>query len=202
MSNAVFPSLPGLTWNVVKSPQWKTKPQQAVSGREVRVAFRSMPLYRFAMGYEVLREEAASAELQTLIGFFNARQGSYDSFLYIDPSDSAVASQAFGTGNGSTAAFQLVRSYGGHSEPVMNLNGAPAISVAGVLKATPADYSINSLGMVTFVVPPAAAAALTWTGSYYHRCRFMADAIDFDNFLYQLWQLKKLELLGCLGSKI
>ena len=31
----------------------------------------------------------------------------------------------------------------------------------------------SSTGMVTFVTAPAAAAALTWTGAFYWRCRFL-----------------------------
>lgn len=203
MSNAVFPSnLPGLGWSVLKQPSWSTRIQKAVSGKELRAALMSYPLYRITLTYEVLRESAALQELQTLMGFFNARLGSFDSFLYSDPTDHSVTDQGFGTGTGTLAQFQLIRSYGGFAEPVMNLNGAPAIKVAGSLKTAGTDYTVDQFGVVTFTSNPPAGAALTWSGSFYYRCRFNSDSTEFDNFMYQLWQLKKLELWGSLGSKI
>lgn len=198
MSDAVFPTLPGLSWSVLKTPQWQTKIQPAVSGRELRAAYRSTPLYKITLSYEVLREGSAFMELQTLFAFFNARQGSFDNFLYSDPTDNAVTAQGFGTGDGATTAFQLQRSYGGNTEPVMNINGAPSIYINGSLTSA---YTISN-GMVTFTVAPAAAAFLTWTGGYYYRCRFAADEQEFENFMYKLWLVKKLEMLGCLGNKI
>lgn len=201
MSAAVFPVLPGLGWNLGKAPQWSTRIQKAVSGKELRAALMSYPVYKFSLTYEVLRAETAYAELQSLIGFFNARQGAFDSFLYDDAADNTAAAQTFGAGNGGSTAFQLIRTLGGNTEPVMNLNGNPSIYVAGVLKTLTTDYTLSN-GMVTFVAAPANGAALTWSGSYYYRCRFLQDAADFENFLYQLWKLQKLELWGCLGNKI
>ena len=198
MSNAVLPSLPGVTWSKGKQPQWSTKIQQAVSGREVRAAFRVAPLYKFSLTYEVLRELVPFSEIQSLIGFFNLRQGSFDSFLYTDPSDNAVTAQSFGVGDGVQTVFSLTRSYGGHAEYVANLNGAPSIFKSGVLTSA---YTIND-GIVTFNPAPLAASALTWTGSYYYRARFMSDTLDFDNIMSKLWALKKLEFLACLGTKI
>lgn len=201
MSDAVFPTLPGLTWNVHKAPEWKTKVQQAISGRELRAAFRQYPLYRFTLAFDFLRADSVNAELQALLGFFNARQGSFDSFLYTDPTDATVTAQSFGTGNGATTQFKLVRTYGGAIEPVMNLNGNPAIYKAGVLQTAGTHYTISN-GLVTFVAAPANGNALTWTGSYYYRCRFADDTADFDNFLHELWTLKKLAFIGGLGRKL
>jgi uncharacterized protein (TIGR02217 family) len=194
MSNSVFPTLAGLAWSVTKSPMFATKVQSAVSGKELRTAYMPYPLWKFHLTYEVLRADVVNAELQSLMGFFLSRQGAYDSFLYTDPTDYSVTNQQFGTGDGSTKSFQLTRTYGGFSEPVQNVNGTPTIKDNGTTKATPADYSINSTGLVTFVTAPVSGHALTWTGSFYYRVRFLQDVADFDNFMHQLWQLKKLEL--------
>jgi uncharacterized protein (TIGR02217 family) len=202
MSNQVFPTLPGLSWSIVKAPEWSTRIQKSVSGKELRAALMAYPIYKITLPYEFLRASTAYAELQTLMGFFNARQGSFDSFLFTDTTDSSVTNESFGTGNGVTTAFQLIRAYGGFTEPVMNLNGLPVIKKAGTTMVSGSDYTIDAFGMVTFATPPASAAALTWTGTYYYRCRFDNDSSDFENFMYQLWTLKKLTLRGCLGSKI
>lgn len=128
MSNAVFPSILGVAWDAKKTPVFATKIQSAVSGKELRLAYMATPLWQYTLNYEVLRSDAR-ADLQTLLGFFLARQGSFDSFLYTDPNDSAVAAQLFGVGDGTTTAFQLLKSYGGYNEPVQSVNGAPLVFV-------------------------------------------------------------------------
>lgn len=129
MSNSVFPSLPGLTWDVKMRPRFDTNVQTAKSGKELRAQFMAYPLWEFELNYEFLRQQAAFQELQTLVGFYLSRQGRFDSFLYNNPVDSAVTAQQFGVGDAATVAFQLVRAFGGFLEPVQNLNGAPSIFV-------------------------------------------------------------------------
>lgn len=201
MSSAVFPDLPGLDIKVRKTPIWNTKIQTAVSGKELRAAFYSYPLYKFGLSFNFLRA-GAEAELQSIVGFFNARRGRFDSFLFTDPIDSVVADHVFGTGNGTAAAFHLVRTFGGNTEPVMNVNGAPTIKKDGVALTPTTDYTIDAYGMVTFTVAPAAGAALTWSGAYYYRVRFEQDTTDFEQFLWMLWEAKRVELRGSLGVKV
>lgn len=191
MSGEIFPSLPGLKWGVVKTPMWSTKVQKSASGRELRAAYYSYPDWKFSLSYEVLRSGLMS-ELEEFVGFFNARQGSFDSFLYQDPDDKAVTVQRFGMGDGVTTQFQLVRNYGGYVEPVFATGGTPLVFVNGVLKSPISHYMLSD-GLVTFSTAPAVGAALTWTGDFYYRVRFMQDSADFEQFLYQLWSLKKIE---------
>jgi uncharacterized protein (TIGR02217 family) len=196
MSNAVFPALPGLTFNITKSPTWSTKVQRSAGGKELRAAFYSSPIWRWVLQYEMLRSNAAAGftELQTLAGFFNARQGMFDSFLFADPDDSAVTAESFGTGDGATTTFQLKRAYGGFVENVYDLNGAPSIYKTAVLQSS--GYSVSASGLVTFTTAPANAVALTWTGSFYWRVRFDQDAADFNKFMNQLWDLKQLAFVS------
>jgi uncharacterized protein (TIGR02217 family) len=211
MSDAVFPTLAGLAWGVIKQPQYKTTIQKAVSGRELRLAFMLYPMYTFKLQYNVLRDDrstnntsAPKDELKKLLKFFLARRGSFDSFLFTDPTDCAVTQQVFGAGNGVDKTFQLVRAYGvlgdGFVEPVENLNGAAQIYVNGVLQES--GYNISSTGAVTFTVAPALGVSLTWTGQYYFRVRFEMDSAEFNNFMYDLWELKKCDLYGSLQNKI
>lgn len=120
MSNAVYPALPGLAWPTKRTPLWKTKVSNTPSGREFRTAPMLVPRYRYTLQYDFLRSAAALSEFQTLFGFFNARHGAFDSFLYNNPDDNSIAGQPIGVGDGATAAFQLVRSLGGFSEPVFD----------------------------------------------------------------------------------
>ena len=198
MSNLVFPTLPGLTWNIVRSPQWATRIQKAVSGKEFRSAWMSSPLYNFRLSYEMLREAASFQEIQQLVAFFNNVRGSFDSFLYLDPNDNTVSAHGFGTGNGVQTTFQLMRSYGGNLEAVGQLNGVPSIYVGGVLQVAGAHYTLGSTGLVTFAAPPIAGAVLTWTGSYYYRCRFLQDTLELSEIMNTVWEAKKVEFVGSL----
>jgi uncharacterized protein (TIGR02217 family) len=208
MSNSVFPALPGLEWNSTKSPSWNTSIQRSVGGRETRISFMSLPIWRWTLSYEFLRQADAYAEFQTLVNFFNARQGNYDSFLYTDPTDYLIADtspstrQNFGTGNGSTTAFQLVRSLvaSGVNEPIYNVNGTAKIYKANVLQTVGVDYTINSAGLVTFSSAPASSVALTWSGSYYWRVRFEQASSEYSLFASQYWQARQVSLISILGS--
>lgn len=194
MSNAVFPILPGLSWGVRKTPVWKTVTHESVSGMELRTALMTYPRYRISLSFEVLRAGQGNTELQQLVGFFNARRGSWDDFLWLDPDDNTVTAIGFGTGDGATKTFTLSRPFGGFLEPVQDFASAPAVYVAGALKVAPADYSIAN-GKCTFVSAPAMGAALTWTGQFYKRVRFQRDEAEFEAFMKDLWAAKKIDLI-------
>ena len=66
------------------------------------------------------------------MGFFLSMQGQFGTFLYNDPSDSAVTGQALGSGDGATTDFTFVRSLGGYAEPVGWVTGTPAIYLNGI----------------------------------------------------------------------
>lgn len=206
MSGSVFPTLPGLAWNVGREPEFNTGVTRAVSGREVRLQYQAYPLWKFSLTFEVLRAATLGQELETLCGFFLVMGGQFDSFLYTDPADNTVTDQPFGSGTGSATAFQLVRAFGAGGftfvEPVQNVNAITNVKVAGVLKNSPTDYTVNSTGLVTFTTPPASGAALTWSGSFYYRCRFLQDMASFNQFMKNLHELKKLEFVGSPGNKV
>lgn len=216
MSNAVFPTLIGQSWPFVMAPEFSTKVQRAVSGREYRAAYMQYPLYTFTLYYEVLRDAASFEELQELLGFFLARQGSFDNFLFTHPSDNAVVAQNFGTGTvGGQTVFPLIRTYGAGgftaNDLVQNVNAITYIKDAGVTIAQGAGagkYTIDSLGNVTFGTAPASGDALTWAGSYYYRCRFTKDTQDFSQLMSGLWDISGtgsqgyLQFIGSPQNKV
>jgi uncharacterized protein (TIGR02217 family) len=195
MSAAVFPTMPGLKIDVSRTPQHKTKIKESVSGTEYRARLMSAPRYAYKLSFEFLRDGAGFNEFRPLLGFFNARGGSFESWLFRDPDDRTVTGQAFGIGDGTATQFQLVRTLGGNVEPVYALDGAPSIYVSGVLKSASTDYTINATGGVTFVAPLAAGAVAAWSGAYYWRCRFMRDQVEFGRFSTQLWELKTCDFI-------
>jgi uncharacterized protein (TIGR02217 family) len=195
MSNAVFPTLPGLTWDVKRSPEFSTTVVKGADGGETRIGNWANPIWHWSLTHELLRDDATD-ELKTLLGFFLARQGKLDDFLYEDPSDNAVTGQQLGIGDGTTTAFQCVRAYGGFVEPVKNLNGAPVIKVDGVTKTVTTHYTVSSTGLVTFATAPANGAVITADLEYYWRVRFDLDSAEFNQFAQNLWDLQECTLVS------
>jgi uncharacterized protein (TIGR02217 family) len=196
MSTAVFPALAGLGWSVKRVPMWKTRVQEAISGKETRIADWSYPRWRWELAYDFLRGDAGHAEFQALAGFFNQRQGMFDSFLYQDADDFSAVGQQLGSGDGATQSFQLVRSLGGFIEPIIAPNVVSAVYLAGVAQS-PSSYTVDAAtGIVTFTIAPGAAVAITADFTFYFRCRFADDSMDLEKFMSQLWRAKKLAFIS------
>jgi uncharacterized protein (TIGR02217 family) len=199
-----FPTLPGLAWSVIKTPTFQTRIQRAASGRELRALDYPYPLWQFALVYDFLRDDPGAGydELRTLIGFFMLCQGAFRTFLFHDPSDYQVTGQQIGVGNASVNVFQLQREMGGtlpgggFFEPVVAPNVVHALYFNGITQ-NPATYNVDpDSGLVTFGSPPGSGLIITADFTYYFRCRFTDDKYDFENFMYRLWQLKKLTFIS------
>ncbi len=191
MGSAVFPSLAGLEYPVVRTPIFRTLTQQSVSGQENRAALQAYPRWQWTLSFNFLRDDGNN-EFRTLLAFFLARQGSFDSFLFDDVDDNAVTAQPIGHGDGVTKGFQLVRSFGGFTEPVLHPLFV-TLRVDGV--ATPA-WSFSGPGFVTFTAPPANGAVITGDITYLWPVRFLADQYDFSKFMDRLWEQKKLDFIS------
>ena len=129
-------------------------------------------------------------------------QGAFGTFLFQDPSDWQVTRQQIGVGDASATIYQLQRAMGtvlpggGFLEPITAPNVVSAIYLDGVTQA-PTTYSIEpTTGLVTFGTAPGSGLIITADFTYYFRCRFIDDKYDFENFMYRLWQLKKLTFIS------
>jgi len=200
----IFPALPGLAWSVTKSPTFQTRIQRAVSGRELRALDYPYPLWQFTLVFDFLRDNPAAGldELRTLMGFFMLCQGAFGTFLFQDPSDDRVSGQQIGTGDTLRTVFQLQRTMGetlpggGFLEPILAPNVVSAVYLNGIIQ-DPAGYSVDSMtGLVTFNTAPGSGLIITADYSYYFRCRFVDDSYAFENFMFRLWQLKKLTFIS------
>jgi uncharacterized protein (TIGR02217 family) len=201
---AIFPVLPGLAWSVTKAPRFATRIQRAVNGRELRILDQPYPIWTWTLTYSLLRDKwdargagglgAGYDELRTMAGFFLQQQGAFQPFLFDDPTDDTVTAQPIGTGNSSASVFQLVRSMGGSAEPMTAPNTVSTIYFDGVRQAA-AGYAVDpASGLVTFTTPPPAGQLITADFTYRFRVRFSDDTAEFENFMYQLWQLKQIKL--------
>jgi uncharacterized protein (TIGR02217 family) len=208
VTESVFPVLPGQGWSVIKTPSFAVRKQTSVSGRELRLLDQVYPIWTWTLTFEFLRDKndtrgglalgAGFDELRSAAGLYLACQGSFGTFLFDDPTDNATANQLIGTGNGSTTDFQLVRTFGAFVEPVYAPHVVSAIYDNGVI-VNPVNYTVSTTtGIVTFTSAPANTHVITGNFTYYFRCRFSDDRVDFENFLYQLWTLKQLKFQSVL----
>lgn len=201
MSNFVFPFpvLPAgnWTWPIKKTPQYTTIQQQSASNRAPqRVTLTPFPIWQFEYDFSYLKGEVnlGATAAQNFIGFFMQVQGAAQDWLFPDPYDNNVANMTFGIGDGANKIFQITRQIGGGVDIIQNLNGAPAIRVNGVLKTSGTDYTIDTVGVVTFASAPAVNAVVAWTGNFYFRCHFIDDNLQsLSQFMYQIWECPSIK---------
>jgi uncharacterized protein (TIGR02217 family) len=200
VSTEKFPLSEGLTWSVHVAPKFNTRVASHVSGREIRTAWQQYAIYDLTLSFDVLRGDATQ-EIQTLQGFFLARQGQYDTFLLDlgavtqNSADSYVTMGTQAVGDGTTTVFTLQRTVGEASEPVGYVFSADlsAVYVAGTLQ-DPTSYTFTSPNTLTFNTAPANGSQITASFRYYLICRFAADSQDFEEFMANLWTLHELKL--------
>ena len=192
MAPPLFPTFPGMSLPIRRRTIWSTIQQQSVGGQTPRFPLWSAPRYSYEIPFEVLRGYGAYAEIDTMLGFYNATYGSAGTFAFTDPRDNSVTDQTFGSGTGSDTDFQLVRTFGSFTEPVYLPTGTPTIKVAGVTQVEFTDYSIGSAGVVQFTNPPPNGAALTWTGSFNWLCQFDEDELETIQDFADRWSVQAL----------
>ena len=164
---------------------------------ELRASTQVYPVWtiEYALNFAKGSEQESSV-YQYMLAFYLQMGGQLSDFLYQDPNDNTVAAAAFGTGDGTTTTFQLVRPIGAAADIVQNLNGAPLIFINGVQQTT--GYTISTTGQVVFSASPAVSAALTWSGSYYYRVRFADAAQSFEQFMNQIWMSNSIKLVSVI----
>lgn len=116
MSNAVFPAaVRGLDRNSSKTPEFSTIVQKAPSGSETRILERNNPLWKFSLSYNWIKDDPTDipagltyTDLKTLMGFYLARQGQFDDFLYDDLTDDSVGPALIGGSPNLQAQLQVV----------------------------------------------------------------------------------------------
>jgi hypothetical protein len=213
MSNAIFPNtLKGLSWDVEISDEFDTIVYPAPNAYDTRLAKLQDPLLRFKLSYEVLRDNRGGIdELNTIRAFFRARQGGFDSFLlYLpdltqNPLDGSVTDQALTVDGNKYAPF--VHTKGGNKETIYEIKTLTNVKDNGV---TVAGGNYTTLGpspttvyggtsyagkVLKFAVAYTPTLPVTSTFSYYYRVRFAKDAADYNAFMFQLYEMKELELV-------
>ncbi|HEN9525227.1 TPA: DUF2460 domain-containing protein [Acinetobacter baumannii] len=213
MSDVLFPELPGLDWDLTKTPMFNTKIMQSVNGRELRASYQAVPKYQISMSFAFLRESKGRNELQQLEGFFLERRGSFDSFLFKMPEDNEF--QCTFVGDGVQTSFQLYKQINTTQIPLQHTQAEqsedPLMWSENASKPMWSDpesqmwllqFGITTNGLLQMPIPLAAGESITISGTYYYRCRFADDEQQYTNFMSKLWKAGKVEMVGSLGNKV
>jgi uncharacterized protein (TIGR02217 family) len=198
MSNLVFPSsIGGYIWGMKKMPVFNNITHSPATGRDIRISLYDQPIFEFTLSNEWLTK----ADKDTLMGFFIARKGSFDSFLYLDD-DSVITNEGIAIGDNVKTAFQLAKLMGGSLSVVNNAVGSPAIYINGVLKTAGTHYTISNTGLITTASPIPTGQVLSWSGSAYYRCVFFEDSLEFGQFATRLYDCGEIKFKGCMANKL
>jgi len=136
-------------------------------------------------------------ELHAVIAFFEERRGRLYGFRWRDPSDwkscppedaPTALDQAIGTGDGTTVAFQLRKTYGSAFAPwtrviTKPVAGSVLVAVGGVVQAPGTAFTVDATsGLVFFLAGhvPAAGAPVTAGFEFDVPVRFDTDKLEID----------------------
>ncbi|HLJ70629.1 MAG TPA: glycoside hydrolase TIM-barrel-like domain-containing protein [Roseiarcus sp.] len=194
-SYSSFPALVTLGWSTRVKPRFATQIADRASGRSSRRPLYEAALYDIELTYDLLRGDEAHRELQEIAGFFAASGGRREPFWLAPPGLAEVFGQALGTGDGIKTIFPLVRWFGTYVEPAAATSGVAAVYLDGVL-APSAQYSVTSgYGpSIVFAAPPPSGAAIAADFGLLWLCRFSDDALDLDEFMAMLFELRLVKL--------
>ncbi len=176
-----------ISYGATGGPMFLTDVVATVSGHEQRNSkwSQSRAKYNVASGIKT------ESQWQELIAFFRTRKGKAVGFRFKDWSDYQGTNEAIGTGDGSTADFQLVKIYSSNiavsrdiTKPVA---GTVKIYVDSVLQSGVAVDATT--GIVTLSSAPANATAITADFEFDVPVRFDTDelAISMDSFDAGSW---------------
>jgi hypothetical protein len=194
-SYATFPTLATLGWSTVVRAKFGTDVAERACGRSTRRPRYAAAHYDLELIFELLRADAANAEMQAIAGFFEQMAGAATPFWLAPPGLSSATGQILGVGDGATMSFPLVRSFGTYTEAVAGTSGVGAVYLNGVAApATGWSVSNGYAPAVAFNAAPAAGVVVSADFGALWLCRFVDDGLDFQEFMAMLFTLGIVKL--------
>lgn len=178
------------------------------SGREERNARWAHSRRRFDAGYGVKTLDA----LQEVVAFFEERRGQLYGFRWRDRLDHSSAppasalsplDQTLGAGDGTRAAFQLIKTYGSTYAPYTRMVAKPVpgsvrVAVGGSEVTSGTAFTCDAAtGIVTFLPGhiPASGAAVTAGFLFDVPVRFDTDYLEVDLSAFAAGAIPKIPLV-------
>lgn len=193
-------------------PRFKTVIQVSLSGKEQRLAEWDQARCEFDIQYGIRDLE----DIREVRDFFRSRMGPLYPFRFKDWSDfESDGVQSLGNGDGTTAAFQLVKTYTDTVQDHVRLiqlpiSGTLTVKVGGVTKTETTHYTVNyQTGVITFTggnIPPSTSPPTEVTAEFEFDvpCRFADDDLEIrveradenGDVLIRTGSIKIVEVLG------
>lgn len=197
-----------VSFGATGGPEHRNEIVRLTSGAEKRNARFAQSRRRFDAGTGLRSVD----DLHEVLNFFEARRGSLHAFRFADPFDKkscrpdeapAPADQVIGTGDGSAAAFQLVKTYGTGAEAYVRtitkpVSGTVIVSIDGSVQTEGSDFTVDHLsGIVTFLAGSIPAAGLAVSAGYEFDVpvRFDTDQISAGIASFKAGQIPSIPLL-------
>ena len=192
-------------------PERRTEIVVTGSGAEQRNTRWYASRRRYNAGYGI----KSLADIHDVVAFFEARRGRLYGFRWKDHADWKSCApdaspdpgdQAIGTGDGATATFQLVKSYGTGAEAYLRtitkpVSGTVRVAVDGNEVASPADFSVDALtGTVSFEAGsiPASGVGISAGFEFDVPVRFDADLLEVNLAAFGAGQIPDIRLVEVL----
>src|SRR3954454_22212979 len=188
-------------------PQRRTELVTFGSGREQRNARWADSRRRYDAGYGVKTLQA----LHAVVAFFEERRGQLHGFRWRDRLDHASAApgapvspldQGIGIGDGATAVFQLVKTYGAGFAPYAReikkpVAGSVRVALAASEGSAAAFSCDTTTGVITFLAghSPAAGAAIPAGFLFDVPVRFDTDYLEVDLSAFAAGAIPKIPLV-------
>jgi uncharacterized protein (TIGR02217 family) len=186
-------------------PERRTEIVSTASGREERNSRWAHSRRRYDVGSGV----KTLADVQDVVDFFEARRGRLHAFRFKDHADfkscnatgtPAATDQVIGTGNGTTASFQLVKTYGAPVRPYARTVFAPVAGtvLVAINGAATTQFTVNTqTGVVTFNAGniPAAGANITAGFQFDVPVRFDTDQISINLSHFEAGEVPEIPLI-------
>lgn len=156
--------------------EFSTRIKRLRNGVERRNINWAMPLGRYTVVYQALKEE----DHIKVRGAHMACMGSAIAFRFKDWTDYRAYDQVLGVGTGGAQVLQLVKSYEFGPATLQRIIKKP---VSGTVQAYADGFPIASTvdyltGLITLTAPD--GAVITWSGEFDVPVRFETDRLDVD----------------------
>ena len=201
-----FPT--GISRRASGGPERRTDVVALASGHEERNSRWAHSRRRYNAGYGIRTLD----EIHAVIGFFEERRGRLYGFRWKDhtdfrsgPPQAAVepTDQLIDEGDGATAAFQLIKSYGAgtsaYVRPITKpVAGTVRVAVDGVEKTAGGDFTADpQTGIVTFLpgAVPAPGAPVTAGFEFDVPVRFDSDVLTINLDAFAAGQIPDIALV-------
>ena len=185
-------------------PERRTQIVELASGDEERNASWANSRRRYDAAYGIRRAD----DLAAVVAFFEARNGRLYGFRWKDWGDyksclpsgiPAATDQTFGTGDGNTTTFQLVKHYSSGAQTWTRIITKPVagtvmVALDGIVQAS--GWAVNTTtGQITFTTAPAGGVIVSAGFEFDVPVRFDTDQLDVIHDIERLGSITSIPLI-------